>query len=530
MRTITTFVIAFLLALGTSLAAAEGLVNVGLQKQLFVDDHVVSERRNVTREAGIATKYGVVMKPTLPTDFQTGKVHEGPDGGAGYEFGESAFCWFISPHWDSHRKMFRLWYMASKRPGSGLAYAESKDGYKWTKPLISTDGKSNLVNFDAPVPVLRARKSIDVRKTGIGGTSVSIDPSLPYGSPEKFKVAFFPNVGGNDCRTRLGYSADGINWSLYNKGLPVTGRAADFNNQVRWDPINKRYLLICREDYAAGGGVGELRGVRIMAHEKNNDLINHPTAWKTLTKFVLNDPDKAVIPGTRIPERQIHTLPVWYYEGVWFALADVLVATNRPVPKGKQDFQTRHEKGVWEFYMASSRDGVKFEFTTAVYPRKTLIPRGEKGSFDKDCARPPSNIITHNDQHWIYYLGTNERWGARRWDARLGLAKLRLDGFFYLEAKQKPGVIVTKAFKLTGNKLDVNIDAKDGWLQVELLDESGKAIPGFSGTAAKQRKGVDELRLIPQWKSGGDLSSLKGKTVKLRFTLQKAKLFAFDFD
>jgi len=38
------------------------------------------------------------------------------------------------------------------------------------------------------------------------------------------------------------------------------------------------------------------------------------------------------------------------------------------------------------------------------------------------------------------------------------------------------------------------------------------------------------LRLTPQWKSSGDLSSLKGKTVRLKLTLQNAKLYAFDFN
>ena len=37
--------------------------------------------------------------------------------------------------------------------------------------------------------------------------------------------------------------------------------------------------------------VGELRGVRIMEHTGGNDLQRHPTAWRTLTKFVLDDPD-----------------------------------------------------------------------------------------------------------------------------------------------------------------------------------------------------------------------------------------------
>lgn len=173
-------------------AASSSAAEVGLRKQLLVDDYVIAEMQNVTREVGRATKHGVVLKPTLPTDFQAGKVHDGPDGGPGYSFGESAFCWFFSPHWDSGKKKFRLWYMASKRPGSHLAYAESEDGIHWTKPLISKDGKSNLVNFNTPLALVGGKEARDLIDMGLDGVTVTIDPSLPYGSPEKHKVAFFP--------------------------------------------------------------------------------------------------------------------------------------------------------------------------------------------------------------------------------------------------------------------------------------------------------------------------------------------------
>ena len=38
---------------------------------------------------------------------------------------------------------------------------------------------------------------------------------------------------------------------------------------------------------------------------------------------------------------------------------------------------------------------------------------------------------------------------------------------------------------------------------------------------------VDELRLEPRWNSNKDLSSLKGKTIRLKFYLYNAKLYAF---
>ena len=45
------------------------LVPVGLQKQLLVDDYVIAEKYNVTRELGRVEKCGIVLEPTLPTDF-----------------------------------------------------------------------------------------------------------------------------------------------------------------------------------------------------------------------------------------------------------------------------------------------------------------------------------------------------------------------------------------------------------------------------------------------------------------------------
>ncbi len=526
----TCYVIALLISAASPSHAAE-LLPVGLHKQLFVDDYIIAEKHNITRETGVATKQGEVMKPTLPTDFQTGEVHDGPDGGVGYSYGESAFCWHISPWWDPNKQIFRLWYMASKRTGSGLAYAESKDGYHWTKPLISKDGQSNLVNWNTPVYNSGEDRFDDMLDMGIDGITITVDPVLPYGHPEKYKCAFFPALGG--CRTRIGYSDDGINWNLYNKSKAVTYRAADFSNQLVWNPNTQRYLLLCREDYAAteqdgaDGGVAETRGVRVMEHEKGNDLMNHPTAWKTLTKFILNDPDPATIRGTQTPAYQIHTFPLWFYEGICFGMADVLMATNRPVRKGRQDFVKRHDKGVWEFYMAPSRDAVNFDFTVAAYPRRALIPRGPDGSFDKDCVRPPTNIITKDDEHWIYYLGTNERWGARYWDARLALAKLRLDGFFYLEAKRKWGEVTTRPFTLEGDTLEVNIDASQGAFVVEVLDENGQPYDGYGEKGNPVVKGVDDLRFTPRWRDDRSLAPLKGKVVKLRFKMKNAKLYAF---
>jgi hypothetical protein len=289
----------------------------------------------------------------------------------------------------------------------------------------------------------------------------------------------------------------------------------------------KKYRLICRTDIGGQGGAKEYRSARIMVHDKGNDLMKHPTAWKTIAdKITVEDPKKEKNPWGN-PRLQFNWLTTWIYEGVYFAPMNVYTMDESDFFDGF-DYETRHEKDVLDFYIGTSRDGVNFD-KSWIYARKSFVPRGPSGSFDKDGVFPPSQFVTHKDEHWIFYGAASERHYSIGRDMKIGLAKLRLDGFICLEAKDTPGTVVTKAFKLEGNKLEVNIDAKDGWVQIELLDENSKVIPGFSGKVAKQYKGVDKLRLKPQWKSGGDLSQLKPKTVKLRFDLQNAKLYSFGF-
>ncbi len=146
---------------------------------------------------------------------------------------------------------------------------------------------------------------------------------------------------------------------------------------------------------------------------------------------------------------------------------------------------------------------------------------------------PASTVITHGDKHWLYYGGANERHGTDKVRMprkhAIGLATLRLDGFVCLKAGTKEGVLVTKPFRLDGNTLEINIDAKakKGEFRVEVLDASGKAISRFSGRNAIVFRNADSLRFRPHWKRAADLSALQGKTIRLKFRLRRSKLYSF---
>ena len=90
-----------------------------------------------------------------------------------------------------------------------------------------------------------------------------------------------------------------------------------------------------------------------------------------------------------------------------------------------------------------------------------------------------------------------------------------------------PGFAQTKPFTLEGDTLEVNVDASDGEFAVEVLDADGSPIPSFTLDAADRYEGTDDLRLQPRWREHDDLHALKGRTVRLKFHLRNAGIYAF---
>lgn len=493
-----------------SMISAQELVPVGLQKQLLVDDYVISQKHNITRQLGRPRKMGVVMKASVPTDFHP--TQQFPDGFP--ETGHSGVGYRTTVLWNKQQGIFQMLYRASHQ--NLTAYAESKDGIHWTKPLIADDGRSNLITVHGET----------------WGTffeaSFMIDPTVTWGHPEKYKAAY--NPGNVQCA--IAHSADGIHWTGYNNGNSVTGRAADTHNQILWDPIGKRYLLMTRTDLGTKGGLKEERATRIMAHDKGNDLRNYPSAWKTLTTVTVDDSqDRKTSSG--VAEHQMEAMTLWIYENVYFGLMRVLTVGELTGAEGTvavTDIDKRPEADVIDFYIGTSRDAVNFD-KTWVHAHKPLIERGDAGSFDRAMVMAASEIVTLGDEHWLYYQGNDRRHHSGRLikskGGQIGLAKLPLDRFISQSAKDELGTITTKPFVLEGETLQVNVDAGDGRFYAEILDADGKPIPGFTVNEAKIFGGVDQLRLEPWWEGQKDLSSLKSKTIRLKFYLYNAKLYAF---
>ncbi len=465
-RSILVLVLQFVLATtvsGTGVAASP--LSVGQRTQLLVDDHVVASRRGLTRRLGRVTKVNG-GKPIFRDGIFYGTVLH--DGG-----------------------LFKLWWR--KRGKAGYGYSESRDGIHFTKR-----GDVSGINF-----------------AGDFTLSVMIDPH-ETDPAHRYKASYdAPGMAAG-----LAYSADGIRFTTYNGGKPVTTRAADTYNFLSWDGDARTYRLFTRTDFAGPGGADEWRGTRMMT---NPDPRRHPTRWKTVRNWAFDREGKSE--RTR---RQIYAVTDWIRHGVHFGLLSVYEWPG-DFSEGGQDNHKRHERDVMNYYIATSRDADSWDLSW-VYSGQPLVPRGPDGAFDKDLLLPASTIVTHAGKHWIYYGGSNERHGGPGFvlkrEQAVGLATIGEDRLVGLDATGR-GTLLTRPFQLDGRRLLVNANVREGGsVRVGVIDRRGKMLKRFSIDRARPIED-DQPAAVANWKGNPKLSSLGGDVVQLRFEVERATIYSF---
>ena len=109
----------------------------------------------------------------------------------------------------------------------------------------------------------------------------------------------------------------------------------------------------------------------------------------------------------------------------------------------------------------------------------------------------------------------------------IGLAYLRVDGFASLDSIWTPGTVTTVPVVLQGSTLYVNAHARPGTVSAEVLDVSGEPIRGFTHEDCQPMSNRDCLECPLYWRNDRRLTELAGRTVRVRFHVQGAKLYSF---
>ncbi|MBL8850370.1 MAG: hypothetical protein JNG89_11885 [Planctomycetaceae bacterium] len=472
---------------------------IGTQTRLFLDDRVIADAANLER----------VLHPAVKAnDGQPIRFWQRDAQGNRVPMPASIYA---SPLYDAERDVFRMW--SRVYPGvtklesligseihnhMRLGYSESPDGIDFE--LVSElHGLHSLGDYNSVV-------TLDEHET---------DPE------HRYKIGYDGAHAGEVNGACLAHSADGIHWTPYNDGKPVTHRAADFTNCLVWDDAKQAYLLYTRTDFGSAGGASENRGMRVMS---NADFKANPANWTILREWTLDreGPDE-------FRRRQLYAMTDWQRHGLHFGLFSIYEWPHDFSEGLDSDHVRRHERDVLNFYLGTSHDGIDWNLEW-IYAGRPLIERGGGGAWDKDLLLPANWIVTRGDEHWIYYGGANERHGTggefeprRSWG--VGLAKLPLDRFVSLSAGSEPGTLLTVPFELQGDSLEINLDAANGEVAIDVLSGAGQPLDGFAGEHAAVARGVDDVRWRHHW-NGGDLRKLRGQQVRLQFRLTNAELYS----
>ncbi len=496
------------LAFSAVVSAAEP-IDIGSRRELFVDQFLI-ERLDHARL--------VVHRPqpqevslTLDRPWET----EGPG--------------YVTVFQDGGR--YRMYYRALP-DGEGprdsrqvTCYAESADGIHWTRPELG------IVEF-------RGAKKNNIVMRGV--TSHNLTPWRDT-NPDSLPESRYKAVCGLFRKgLKLFRSPDGIHWQPWgDEMLPLKGNF-DSQNVIFWDAQRGEYRAYWRDSRRGDPNVPDGRDVRVAV---SKDLLHWgETLWldyepgRRGTVDGDGDPHQFYTNGVQPYHRAPHLLlgfPMRYIDRGWTASADALPNLERRRALAAENIlggrPTRLGTAITDVLFMASRDGRRFH----VLPAAILPPGIQRNGawFYASGGKALGMVETESafagaPPELSIYASENARQAA---PARLRRYTFRMDGFVSVRASLFGGELLTKPLIFSGNQLEINFSTSAGGsLRVEMQDQDGKPIPGFSLDECHLQYG-DQLDRVVVWKTGSDLSEFAGGPVRLRFQLKDADLYSLRF-
>lgn len=456
-----------------TLCSAEPL-DIGSRWELFVDEFLVAQKDNVALKLHEPVRREIVLTTDQPW--------EGPT------------CGYFSVIQDG--KKVRLYYRGSAG-GSDHSDAqvtcvvESDDGIHFTRPKLG---------------LIEAGGTKDNNVIWRGVESHNFSPFLdanPVAKPdERYKAlggVKQPGKNWHQGETPGGLyafaSADGIHWHKIKPEPVITKGAFDSQNLAFWDGTRNRYVSYSRIFS---------NKVRAIQSSTSADFL----AW-----------------SDSVPHRYAGGVPMEHFytsatvacptaPHLFLSFPKRFVPARKKVPEHK-------EAGVSDAVLMSSRDGVMWD---RPFLEAWVRPGPDPKNWTERSNMTACGIYESGGDEWSLYISEHYRHA----DHRIRRLSVRKQGFASMHADAKGGEFTTKPIRFTGKKLLLNYaTSAAGSVQIEVQDQAGKPIPGFTLTDMPELYG-DEFEAAA-WKSGPDIGSLSGKTIRLRVRMNDADLYALRF-
>lgn len=488
-------------------------LTVGNQWNLLVDDAMVEDAFRLERRLIKPVKHP--KNPILMRDQPWEGTSIGP----------------CSVLWDPDYERFRMWYRCANlesyqgAPGPPyyIAYAESDDGLHWEKPILE-----NCI----PIP---GYERTNIVYTGtfyarVQGPQVWCDEQ-EGNEARRYKMLTLerrPDADGNMISgVQLAYSPDGFRWSLDENEKPLIGYHSDCQNHIVRAPDERHWLLYCRPISLHAGAPAKGR---------------RPDLATTLTGPRRHS-------GRRVAVAVSEDLTTWSYPRT------VLFPDEHDAPDIDQCCVFRSGSCLVMLYadmdgddtgrnrvkLATSGDGFHWH---RFHTREPFIDTGIAGSWEGGSVSTGNAPLRLGGRLLHYYNGRNlgqheEGEGI----GGIGVACGTANRFVEYVGGDPAGYLLTREFILEGDRLEMNTTRWNGAgniaeLRVEIVrhlpvdnaehaeDRGDTVVPGFS-LADCDPINVDRSNVEVTWNGSGDLSSLQGQPVYLRFYLKNKGLCAF---
>ncbi len=442
--------------------------------------------------------YGVELKICKPEIVNTPISTEDPLGHLG------AYCTLMYDTVDGKSK-YRLWYEtygfeAKGDEGAKICYMESKDCVEWTKPelnLISYNGsKSNNIVYGY---------GDDETGGSTGGHGATVIKDI-FASPEKrYKLVYIGPAG--DKKSRLSgwlygaVSPDGIRWKKLAE--PVLKYMSDTQTILSIDRSTRKYYVYLR-GWSPQLPLG-LGGRRFIRRAETKDFTSF---GKPVTVLKLN---YNVDPSADIYTNSYHPWP--HADRAHLMMPSIY----------------HRDRDTLDLYYAFSRDGLDWSF----HEKESIIPSlGDMGS-NTVCAG--KGLAPYSGGKWAFPLYMADKCHNEYAPSKRGLylATVREDGFMAIEALTK-GEFYTFPVKFEGKNMLLNSYSYPGgeitieFLAVKNLAEASP-VKGFTIDECDPVRG-NPIWTTVSWNGKDNLSSLRGKTVRIRFRLIRSRIYGFKFE
>lgn len=407
--------------------------------------------------------------------------------------------------------MYRVYYRGSgtfqrgRRSPVVFCMAESTDAVHFVRPNVG------IYEFNGS-----RENNIILRDERIQDNFTPMIDRNPAAKPEERYKAIAATGGG---ALHALASPDGLHWRYMQETPITTDGAFDSLNLAYWDERLGKYRMFSRYLDVQNRKTNAERN-RAVWEEGAKEPWVRAIQSSTSEDFLHWEPAQPHQYADDAPVEHLYTnatVPCPGAEHILLSFPKRFFPSRRVVPKEEHE-----PAGLSDAVFMSSRDGVHWD---REFPEAWVRPGRDQRNWTQRGNMVAWGVLETAPDEFSLYISEHYEWPTNR----LRRMTVRRHGFASIYAGAAGGWAQSHPVRFEGSKLMLNFaTSAGGSLRVELQDEAGQPIPGYTIDDCETMYGDFVYRPVT-WGAKSSVAELAGKPIRLRVYLQDADLYSLQF-